>query len=129
MTTWLNLLMVAAGGAAGSLARYLITLGSAALPWGSTMLGTTISNVIGCAAIGAFSEYVIAVEHFPASAQLAVRVGLLGGLTTFSTFAYESVALAEMGRWGISGVYVLANLFLGWFALMTATMMVRGWMT
>jgi CrcB protein len=128
MTTCLNLVMVAIGGAAGSLARYGITIGSAALPWGSTMLGTTISNVLGCAAIGAFSEYVIVSEHLPEHSQLAIRVGLLGGLTTFSTFAYESVALAETGRWGMSGFYVLANLFLGWCALMIATTMVRGWM-
>jgi CrcB protein len=129
MTTWLNLTMVAMGGAVGSLARYLITLGSAALPWGSTMLGTTTSNVVGCAAIGAFSEYVIASEHLAPSAQLAVRVGLLGGLTTFSTFALESVVLAESGRWGLSGFYVMANLFLGWSALLIATSLVRGWMT
>ena len=129
MTTWINLMMVAGGGAVGSLARYLITVGSASVPGGSTMLGTTLANVLGCAAIGAFSEYVIAVEHLAESSQLAVRVGLLGGLTTFSTFAFESVALAESGRWGFSGIYVLGNLCLGWFALVTATTMVRGWMT
>ncbi len=104
MTTWLNFTMVAAGGAVGSLARYLITLGSASLPGGSTMLGTTLSNLIGCAAIGAFSEYVIAVEHLSAPSQLAVRVGLLGGLTTFSTFAYESVGAGGIGAMGDFGV-------------------------
>ncbi len=93
------------------------------------MLGTTVANLIGCAAIGAFSEYVVHVEHFSAPAQLAIRVGLLGGLTTFSTFAFESVVLAETGRWGLSGIYVMANLLLGWFALVLATTMVRGWMT
>ena len=129
MTTWINLMMVAGGGAVGSIARYLITVGSASLPWGSTMLGTTLANVLGCAAIGAFSEYVIAVEHLGESSQIAVRVGLLGGMTTFSTFAYESVALAESGRWGFSGIYVLGNLVIGWLALIFATMMVRGWMT
>ena len=95
------------------IARYLITIGIGFPSGGSTMLGTTLANLIGCAAIGAFSEYVIAVEHLAESSQLAVRVGLLGGLTTFSTFAYESVALAESGRWGISGFYVLANPVLG----------------
>ena len=81
MTTWLNLLAV--GGALGSVARYLITLASAAIPGGSPMVGTTIANVIGCAAIGAFSEYVVLTEHLSERTQLAVRVGLLGGLTTF----------------------------------------------
>lgn len=121
--------MVAAGGAVGSLARYLITLGTAALPWGAPALGTTISNLIGCAAIGGFTEYVTTAANVPAPTQLAVRVGLLGGLTTFSTFSFESAALAESGRWGVSTIYVLANLVLGWIALMLATSIVRGWMS
>jgi CrcB protein len=121
--------MVALGGAAGSLARYLLTLAAVALPGGSTMLGTTAANIIGCAAIGAFSEYVIASEHLSEASQLGIRVGLLGGLTTFSTFAFESVALAELGRWGGSVVYALANLVLGFLALLIATTMVRGWMS
>ena len=129
MTTWINLAMVALGGAAGSLARYLLTLAALAIPGGSTMLGTTVSNVIGCAAIGAFAEYVIANEHLSEASQLGIRVGLLGGLTTFSTFAFESVALAELGRWGGSVIYVLANLVLGCLALLIATTMVRGWMS
>jgi CrcB protein len=129
MTTWLNLTLVAASGAAGSVARYLITAGSASLPWGSTMLGTTLSNLIGCAAIGAFTQYAMETEHVSPATQLAVRVGLLGGLTTFSTFAIESVSLAESGRWAISGIYVLANLVLGWLLLIIAAATVRGWMT
>lgn len=129
MTSLFNLTMVAVGGAVGSLARYLITVAAAGVPWGSTMLGTTLANVIGCAAIGAFSEYVIAKEHVSEAAQLAVRVGLLGGLTTFSTFAFESVALSSAGRWGGSSLYVLANLLLGWTALILATSIVRDWMS
>jgi CrcB protein len=129
MTTWLNLTLVAAGGAVGSVARYLITTGSVALPWGSTMLGTTIANLIGCAAIGGFTQYAVATEHVSPATQLAVRVGLLGGLTTFSTFAFESAALAESGRWAVSGIYVLANLMLGWLVLVLAATAVRGWMS
>ena len=129
MTTWLNLFTVAAGGAVGSVARYLITVLSAALPGGSTMLGTTIVNILGCAAIGGFAEYVIATAHFPERGQLAIRVGFLGGLTTFSTFAGESATLADTGRWAACGVYVIANLCLGWTALVAAAALVKGWMT
>ena len=92
------------------------------------MLGTTISNLLGCAAIGAFAEYVMAVENLSPASQLGVRVGLLGGLTTFSTFALESVALVDSGRWLIAGLYVMGNLLLGWFALVISTTIVRGWM-
>ncbi|MGI9470173.1 MAG: fluoride efflux transporter FluC [Rubripirellula sp.] len=129
MTTWLNLLAVATGGAVGSVARYLVTVGSTALPGGSTMLGTTIVNVLGCAAIGGFAEYVIATAHLPERTQLAVRVGFLGGLTTFSTFAGESAALVDTGRWAACGLYVIANLCLGWTALVITAALVKGWMT
>lgn len=58
---------------------------------------------------------------------LAVRVGFLGSLTTFSTFASESSVLAEDGQWGASTAYTLANLVLGWAALMAASGWVKGW--
>jgi CrcB protein len=129
MTTWLNLVSVAIGGALGSVARYLITLVSVAIPGGSTMWGTTIANVLGCAAIGAFVEYSLVEGYVSERVQLAIRVGFLGGLTTFSTLSFESAALAESGRWSLSGLYVGANLIIGWAALVSAAGIVKGWMT
>ena len=129
MTTWFNLIAVATGGALGSVARYGITLISAAIPGGSTMLGTTIANVLGCAAIGAFAEYSQIEGLVSERMRLALQVGFLGGLTTFSTFASESVALAGSGRVALSGLYVAANLFIGWAALLAAATIVKGWMT
>ena len=129
MTSLLNLASVAVGGAIGSVARYLLTVISTSIPGGSTMLGTTVANLLGCAAIGAFAEYVVAVGHISEQSQLAIRVGFLGGLTTFSTFAMESAALADSGRWQLSGLYVAANLLLGWAILIAAAGLVKGWMT
>lgn len=129
MTSWLNLASVAAGGAAGSVARYLITVGAVAIPGGTTMLGTTIANVLGCAAIGAFAEYIVVADHVAEHTQLAIRVGVLGGLTTFSTFALESAVLADTRGWHHSGLYVLANLLIGWTALAIGATLVKGWMT
>ncbi len=90
------------------------------------MLGTTLANVLGCAAIGALAELIL-VGHVSERTQLAVQTGFLGGLTTFSSFALESAVLADTGRWSISGLYVLANLCLGWVALATAAAVVKGW--
>jgi len=127
MTTWINLTMIAVGGAAGSVMRYLLTLAAAAVPGGSGALGTTCCNLIGCAAIGAFSQYTLSSESLSESTQLAVRVGILGGLTTFSTFALESLLLSENGRWGSSALYVSANLLLGWLAVFLTMSLVRSW--
>ena len=57
MTSWLNVAAVAAGGAFGSVARYLLTVLIAAIPGGSTVLGTTVANLLGCAAMGALAVY------------------------------------------------------------------------
>ncbi|MGB1926340.1 MAG: fluoride efflux transporter CrcB [Rubripirellula sp.] len=119
--------MIALGGAVGSVLRHLITQASILIPGGSGALGTTACNLIGCAAIGAVFEYVSTTETLPESYQLAIRVGLLGGLTTFSTFALESLLLSENGRWGLSTLYVLANLILGWLAIMATMSLVRSW--
>jgi len=129
MTTWLNLVFVATGGAAGSVARYLITVGSASLPGGSTPLGTTIANVLGCAAVGALSQYILLSGHVSARVILGIQVGFIGSLTTFSTFALDSTVMASTGRWGLGGLYVLSNLVLGWAVLLAAGALVKGWMT
>ena len=124
MTSWLNLMAVAAGGALGSAARYLITLVSAGIPGGSSMLGTTIANVLGCAAIGAFAQYTMNAD-FPDRLRLAIQVGVLGGLTTFSTFAAESATLAGNDRIPAASFYVAANLVFGWAALVIAAAIVK----
>ena len=90
------------------------------------MVGTTIANLLGCAAIGAFSEYVAAEVFVSERLRLALQVGFLGGLTTFSTFAAESAGLAFGGRIPMASVYILANLLLGWIVLIAASLLVKG---
>jgi len=126
MTTWFNLLAVAGGGAAGSVARYLIGLAAIAIPGGTSIIGTTVANLLGCAAIGAFSEYVLTHEGIGQRVWLMVQVGFLGGLTTFSTFAAESHGLVSAGRTPLAGLYVAANLLLGWGVLVAAASLVKG---
>lgn len=126
MTTWFNLFAVALGGAVGSVARYLIELGMSAIPGGSSMLGTVIVNVLGCAALGAFVQYSFADGMVSERMRLAIQVGFLGGLTTFSTFAAESSALASVDRLPLASLYVGANLVLGWVVLMVAAGIVKG---
>ena len=127
MVSWLNLAAIGLAGAAGSLCRYGVTLAAVALPGGSTVYGTLIVNVLGCALLGALTALGPIHSEWGQRLVLALRVGFLGSLTTFSTFAAESSTLAELGRWGASGAYTLANLVLGWLALFIAGGIVRGW--
>ena len=129
MTTWLNIVTVAIGGAFGSVARYLITVAAIAIPGGSGALGTTVANILGCAAIGALGEYCLISETMPLRWVLAIRVGFLGSLTTFSTFASDSIGLAASDRLAGATGYMLANLVIGFVALLLAASLVRAGMT
>ena len=127
MASWTNLLLVAGGGAIGSIARYLITLAATAVPGGSTILGTSLANLIGCAGIAAVMEFSLMDGAISPRLSLALRVGLFGGLTTFSTFAAESVGLVGSGRNLSLAFYLTANLVGGFAAFWGVSALVRGW--
>lgn len=132
MTTWLNIVAVAGGGAIGSVCRYLLALFAAFIPGGSSLWGTIAANVLGCALIGAFATYVdirnLGQEMFPERLRLAIQVGFLGGLTTYSTFAAEKAMLIGSGRIGLGSAYIAANILLGWLVLVLAAEGVKSWM-
>lgn len=104
----IDLLLVALGGAMGSVGRYGIGLAAArllglAFPW-----GTLIVNVLGGCAMGVLAARVgPAEEHL----RLLLGVGVLGGFTTFSTFSLETVRLLEREP-GSALFYLLASLIL-----------------
>jgi CrcB protein len=94
MLDWRSLLAVAAGGGIGSLLRYLVGFAviqrvGPGFPW-----GTLLINVSGCLAIGFIAEVSQArVVGLSPQLRLFLTVGVLGGYTTFSTFAYEALTL------------------------------------
>jgi CrcB protein len=90
-----RLLWVCFGGAVGSGIRYLIGLW-ALRTWGPGFpLGTLIVNVVGCFSIAA----VMTAGKFPATVQIAITTGFLGGLTTYSSFNFETTELVRNGDW------------------------------
>lgn len=104
------------GGALGTLARYLVTLASQSLLTSSFPLGTILVNVIGCYLIALLTG----LRHgglLPPAWYFTLGTGFLGAFTTFSTFALEGHALGQEGAWNRCALYVLANLVLGYFAL------------
>ena len=118
-------LLVALGGALGSVARYAISLGSVrwlgtTFPW-----GTLLVNVAGSFAIGLLAALVTA-DGRPAlgsDARAFVMVGILGGFTTFSSFSLETLNLARAGsvgaaamNAGLSLLLCLAGVWLGFAA-------------
>lgn len=106
------LLYIAAGGAAGALARY--GLGGWVQAWMGDRFpwGTFVVNGTGSLLIGFALRYL---EGVPASPELRalVTVGLLGAFTTFSTYTYETVALLRDRAWLRAALYSLGSLGLG----------------
>jgi len=88
-----RILFVGAGGAAGSIARYLLA-GLAQRGATTFPIGTMTVNVIGCLLIGLLSERFADATVDPAY-RTAILVGVLGGFTTFSTFSLETLKLVE----------------------------------
>lgn len=114
----------ALGGALGALARW--ALGSA-LPHspGDWPWSTLLVNLTGCLAIGALLAVLLA--RFPHSPWLRpfLAVGVLGGFTTYSTFAVEVVELTGSGRGPLAVAYVLASVLGGVFAVVVGLVLGR----
>lgn len=98
MGSWLHWCGLFAAGGAGVCLRHLLTArvdaGAQALPF----TGTLTVNLLGCLAIGA-----LAAALPPGPTRTVVLTGLLGGFTTYSSFALLSVELASDGRWAPLG--------------------------
>src|SRR5213075_1038915 len=109
-----QLIIVALGGAIGSILRYKI--GGFALhhtqSW-NFPVSTFSINAAGCFAIGILAALVEHHDLFSPSVRLLLFTGLLGGFTTFSAFGYESVFLLRRGLVLIATEYVVLSVVCG----------------
>lgn len=101
-------LAVAIGAAIGAPARYLTDRAvqsrhASPLPW-----GTLVVNVVASFVLGA-----VTAAQVSATWQAYVGTGFCGALSTFSTLSFETVRLAENGRWRVAAVNVGLTLLLG----------------
>lgn len=107
-----SMLLVAAGGAVGSVLRYLVGLWSvrlvgAAFPW-----GTLAINVAGSFVIGFLAEMILRRFGGSTEMRLLLVTGLCGGFTTFSSFSLEFVGMVERGAMPMAFAYVAASVIL-----------------
>jgi len=103
------LLYVAMGGALGAVMRYGISSGIYSWFGRGFPYGTLVVNVMGSFAIGIFS--ILLIEKFNVSQELrlALVVGVLGALTTFSTFSWDTLDLMQQGLMQKAMLNVLMN--------------------
>ena len=125
MNTLPSVIAICLGACVGALARWRLglwlTTPGALLPW-----GTLAANWIGAYAIGLAFAFFQAQPQLDPVWRLAIVTGLLGALTTFSTFSIEVITLLQQGRvlmaGGVAGLHLFGSLLLTWLGLRTAAL-------
>lgn len=123
------LLAVAAGGALGSMGRYVVgvlmaRLLGAGFPW-----GTLTVNIVGSFVMGLLIEAAALRGVLSAEARAFVFVGVLGGFTTFSSFSLDVVTLVQRDEVWAAGAYLAATVVVGVFALVLGLFVARQMLT
>lgn len=115
-----SILLVALGGAAGSVARFLVVLGAGRVVPGWPF-GTLAVNLLGSFAIGVL--YVTLAQRATLAPLLVA--GFLGGFTTFSAFSLDALKLWEGGQAPQAALYVAASVLLSLIAVALGAALAR----
>ncbi|WP_172381260.1 fluoride efflux transporter CrcB [Streptomyces sp. MNP-20] len=120
----MNWVLVLTGAAVGAPLRYLTDRAvqgrhDSVFPW-----GTFTVNVVGCLVLGVLTG-AVTYGAAPHSAQLLVGTGLCGALTTYSTFSYETLRLAETGARFLAAANAAASVAAGLGAAVTGAAVAR----
>lgn len=107
-----KLFYVGIGGFIGASLRYVISASSSRLLGTEFPFGTLIVNFLGGFLIGLIMELSLTPNLISQNLKLFLTTGIMGGLTTFSTFSYETVTLFNNGSFMLAGLNAGLNLFL-----------------
>ena len=119
------LLWVAAGGAIGSAARYMVNV------WSGRLLGmefpwhTLIVNIAGCFAVGLLVELMALKLNVGNEVRAFLTTGILGGFTTFSAFSLDFALLVERKSYGLAGAYAASSVLISLIAVFAGLYLVR----
>lgn len=118
-------LWVAVGAGTGALLRWQAALWLNPV-WPGFPLGTLLVNLVG-GLLGGMA-YVLFGRQSGEAARLLLVTGFLGGLTTFSSFSMETLALLERGRGGMAVVHTLAHVLGALACAALGARLARGWL-
>lgn len=109
-----RILIVGLGGFLGAALRYIISTATAKY-FGDFPVGTLIVNVLGGFIMGFVMEASTTIWPISANTRIFLTTGIMGGLTTFSTFSYETISFFSDGEYLMGGMNAGLNLI---FALL-----------
>lgn len=118
-------LYIALGGALGTLARFLTGLGLQRVLGDRLPYGTFVVNVLGSFIIGYVMAHFAGRGALDSQLRVALTIGFLGGFTTYSSFAYETVTLLQAGRATAAAGYVATTLALAGLACYGGMLLAR----
>ena len=124
MKWWVAILAVGAGGAAGSVLRYGLSLAGQRLSI-SFPHGTLWANLLGCLLLGVLTALAAEAGVLSPAARLFWATGLCGGFTTMSTFIYELSRFAQDTEYWLASGYFALTLSGCAFAFWAGTLAVR----
>lgn len=138
MSPAMQVLVVGCGGFIGAVARFVLTGVTRSLFRQFPTFGTLVVNVIGCFVIGMLMGWVVDIsgenvtsdDHrtpLPEFWRLVLITGLLGSLTTFSTFAWETLEYAREDNWPAASWNFALNVVVGFAAVWLGRILIRGW--
>lgn len=108
----MNIVFVGLGGFIGASTRYLISLYASKIFTSKIPIGTLTVNILGSLIIGIVMELTLKTSLISPHMKLFLTTGFLGGLTTFSTFSYETMELIEKGELLLAIFNIALNLLL-----------------
>ena len=102
--------VVGCGGFIGAALRYLISLWATKGIGPGFPFGTLIVNILGAIIIGFVTEMSLRTNVVSPTAKTFITTGMMGGLTTFSTFSLETMTIFSHGNIGLGSLNIILNL-------------------
>ena len=117
--------IVGCGGFIGAALRYIISLNAAKIFGADFPYGTLIANIIGAIIIGFVMKMSLDTSLITPNTKLFLTTGMMGGLTTFSTFSYETVTMINSGQYVIGALNLGLNVVLSFIGVTLGMIVAR----